>query len=96
MEQCAFTREQIEAMQNVDIRTVDPETLRDIRDVTVNASPSNRQSLLLPPWKICGEGQLHRYRRELGGQDALLHTFKMLTEKFFAKHSGHLPEVMLT
>ena len=33
--------------------------------------------------KICGEGQLHRYGRELGGQDALLHTFKMLTEKFY-------------
>ena len=35
MEQTAYTREQIEAMQNVDIRTVDPETLRDIRTVTV-------------------------------------------------------------
>ena len=46
MEQCAFTREQIEAMQNVDIRTVDPETLRDIRDVTVNADLPKRERIL--------------------------------------------------
>lgn len=46
MEQCAFTREQIEAMQNVDIRTVDPETLRDIRDVTVNDDLPKRERIL--------------------------------------------------
>ncbi len=61
MAQGVFTREQIEAMQNVDIRTVDPDTLRDIRD---------------------GEGQLHRHGRDPGGQNALLHTVKMLTEIF--------------
>ncbi len=38
MEQLAYTKEQIEAMQSVDIRSVDPNTLRDIRDVTVNTS----------------------------------------------------------
>ena len=46
MEQRTFTREQIEAMQNVDIRTVDPETLRDIRDVTVNADLPKRERIL--------------------------------------------------
>ncbi|MEY8404188.1 DUF6870 family protein [Oscillospiraceae bacterium 44-34] len=46
MEQRAFTREQIEAMQNVDIRTVDPETLRDIRDVTVNDDLPKRERIL--------------------------------------------------
>lgn len=46
MAQRAFTREQIEAMQNVDIRTVDPETLRDIRDVTVNADLPKRERIL--------------------------------------------------
>lgn len=42
MEQCAYTREQIEAMQNVDIRTVDPACLRDIRDVKVNTDLPKR------------------------------------------------------
>lgn len=36
MGQQTYTREEIEAMQNVDVRTVDPDMLRDIRDVTVN------------------------------------------------------------
>ena len=36
MEQCAYTREQIEAMQNVDIRTVDPACLRDIEHGCAN------------------------------------------------------------
>ena len=46
MEQTAYTREQIEAMQNVDIRTVDPDTLRDIRDVTVNTDLPKRERIL--------------------------------------------------
>ena len=46
MAQGVFTREQIEAMQNVDIRTVDPDTLRDIRDVTVNADLPKRERIL--------------------------------------------------
>ncbi len=46
MEQTAYTREQIEAMQNVDIRTVDPETLRDIRTVTVNADLPKQERIL--------------------------------------------------
>jgi len=36
MEQHIYTQEEMEAMKNVDIRTVDIDTLRDIRDVTVN------------------------------------------------------------
>ena len=46
MEQCAYTREQIEAMQNVDIRSVDPDTLRDIRDVKVNIDLPKRERIL--------------------------------------------------
>ena len=46
MEQCAYTREQIEAMQNVDIRSVDPNTLRDIRDVKVNTDLPKRERIL--------------------------------------------------
>ena len=46
MEQTTYTREQIEAMQNVDIRTVDPDTLRDIRDVTVNTDLPKRERIL--------------------------------------------------
>ena len=41
-----FTREQVEAMQNVDIRTVDPDTLRDIRDVTVNTDLPKQERIL--------------------------------------------------
>ena len=46
MEQRIYTAEQIEAMQNVDIRTVDPDTLRDIRDVTVNTDLPKRERIL--------------------------------------------------
>ena len=41
-----YTREQVEAMQNVDIRTVDPDTLRDIRDVGVNTSLPKKERML--------------------------------------------------
>lgn len=46
MEQTTYTREQIEAMQNVDIRTVDPDTLRDIRDVEVNTTLPKKERIL--------------------------------------------------
>ena len=46
MEPCAYTMEQIEAMQNVDIRTVDPAGLRDIRDVKVNTNLPKRERIL--------------------------------------------------
>ena len=46
MAQGVFTREQIEAMQNVDIRTVDPDTLRDIRDVKVNTDLPKQERIL--------------------------------------------------
>ena len=76
MEPCTYTQEQVEAMQNVDIRSVDPDTLRDIRDVKVNTN------LPKPPRQICGEGQLHRHRRDTGGQDALVPSLKMLRKTF--------------
>ena len=46
MEKFTYTREQIEAMQNVDIRTVDPSTLRDIRDVKVNTDLPKQERIL--------------------------------------------------
>ena len=46
MEPCAYTMEQIKAMQNVDIRTVDPAGLRDIRDVKVNTDLPKRERIL--------------------------------------------------
>ena len=46
MEQQTYTREEIEAMQNVDVRTVNPDMLRDIRDVTVNTALPKRERIL--------------------------------------------------
>ncbi len=46
MEQCPYTMEQIKAMQDVDIRSVNPETLRDIRDVEVNTALPKRERIL--------------------------------------------------
>ena len=46
METGAITREAVEAMRNVDIRTVDPGTLRDIRDVEVNAELPKGERIL--------------------------------------------------
>ena len=46
MELCAYSMEQIEAMQNVDIRTVDPTGLRDIREVKVNTDLPKRERIL--------------------------------------------------
>lgn len=46
MEPCAYTMEQIKAMQNVDIRTVDPAGLRDIREVKVNTDLPKRERIL--------------------------------------------------
>jgi len=41
-----LTAESLEAMRNVDIRTVDPATLRDIRDVTVRVDLPKRERML--------------------------------------------------
>ena len=46
MEQHIYTPEEMEAMRNVDIRTVDPATLRDIRDVKVNTDLPKRERIL--------------------------------------------------
>lgn len=46
MEACTLTREAIKAMQDVDIRTVDPEMLRDIRDVQVHADLPKKERIL--------------------------------------------------
>ena len=46
MEQPSYTEEQVKAMQNVDIRTVDPAGLRDIRDVKVNTDLPKRERIL--------------------------------------------------
>ena len=46
MEQPIYTEEQVKSMQNVDIRTVDPAGLRDIRDVKVNTDLPKRERIL--------------------------------------------------
>ena len=46
MEQSTYTREQLDAMQNVDVRAVDPATLRDIRDVEVKTALPKRERIL--------------------------------------------------
>ncbi len=46
MEPCAYTLEQLKAMQAVDVRTVDPATLRDIRDVKVNTGLPKQERIL--------------------------------------------------
>ncbi len=46
MDAATLTPELLDAMQNVDIRTVDPETLRDIRDVKINVGLSKKERLL--------------------------------------------------
>ncbi len=46
MEQVLPTVQELEAMRSVDIHTVDPETLRDIRDVKVNVELPKRERML--------------------------------------------------
>ena len=46
MEPCALTRETIQSMKDVDVRTVDPDTLRDIRDVEVRPDLPKKERIL--------------------------------------------------
>ena len=46
MEQHIYTKEEIEAMKNIDVRTVDINTLRDIRDVKVNTDLPKEERVL--------------------------------------------------
>lgn len=46
MEPCVLTREDIQLMKNVDVRTVDPDTLRDIRDVEVRPELPKKERIL--------------------------------------------------
>ena len=46
VEQCVYTKAQIEAMENVDVRAVDPDSLRDIRDVVVNPDLPKKERIL--------------------------------------------------
>ena len=46
MEQHIYTQAEIDAMQNVDIRTVELETLRDIRDVKINTDLPKQERIL--------------------------------------------------
>lgn len=41
-----LTMEELKAMQEVDVRTVDPATLRDIRDVHVNTDLSKPERMI--------------------------------------------------
>jgi len=46
VEQYLLTEEMVKAMREVDIRTVDPETLRDIRDVEVRTELPKKERIL--------------------------------------------------
>lgn len=46
MEKNLLTEQMIEAMRTVDVRTVNPETLCDIRDVTVRTDLPKRERML--------------------------------------------------
>lgn len=46
METSALTRETVQAMKDVDVRTVDPDTLRDIRDVEVRPELPKKERML--------------------------------------------------
>ena len=46
MGQHIYTKEELEAMKNVDVRTVDINTLRDIRDVKVNTDLPKEERVL--------------------------------------------------
>lgn len=46
MEQHIYTKEELEAMKNVDVRTVDINTLRDIRDVKINTDLPKEERIL--------------------------------------------------
>ncbi len=46
MDAAALTPERLDEMRNVDIRTVDPETLRDIRDVKINVGLPKKERIL--------------------------------------------------
>ena len=45
MNRAICTQEALEAMKNVDIRTVNPATLRDIRDVKINTALPKAQRI---------------------------------------------------
>lgn len=46
METSSITHETVETMRNVDIRTVDPDALRDIREVEINADLPKGERML--------------------------------------------------
>ena len=46
MKQHIYTKEELEAMKNVDVRTVDIDTLRDIRDVKINTDLPKEERIL--------------------------------------------------
>ncbi len=46
MEHYTYTEEQFKAMRDIDVRTVDPDTLHDIRDVNVNMDLPKEKRML--------------------------------------------------
>lgn len=82
MGQQTYTREEIEAMQNVDVRTVDPDMLRDIRDVTVNTALPKRERIL-------------DFIRQIGNPYCYRHG-KYVVKVSFADSDVTLEQLMLT
>ena len=56
MDQTLPTEQELEAMRTVDVHKVDPETLRDIRDVQIKTELPKHERML----EVCRESQLCR------------------------------------
>ncbi len=78
----ALTREALEQMKAVDIRTVNPETLRDIRDVHINTALPKRERML-------------DFIRQIGNPYCYRHG-KYVVKVSFADSDVTLEQLMLT
>ena len=78
----ALTREALEQMKAVDIRKVDPETLRDIRDVHINTALPKRERML-------------DFIRQIGNPYCYRHG-KYVVKVSFADSDVTLEQLMLT
>lgn len=82
MEPNTLTREALEQMKAVDIRAVDPETLRDIRDVHINTALPKQERML-------------DFIRQIGNPYCYRHG-KYVVKVSFADSDVTLEQLMLT
>ena len=76
-----ITAEQYAQIKETDIRSVDPATVPDIRDIQVNPAlppagpPDERKSVLLPLWRHPGQDLFRRHTAPSDGLGGLPGTF---------------------